>query len=104
MTRYDPQRSRPRHRAPDEGPAPVDALLGDADVDSASGRPAGRSVGLSSNGRDAGPVVVDVGTPRPAELPDTSRRVTAFRLAVAAAVMAVIIAVAALVRRRRSGD
>ncbi len=30
MPQYDPQRSRSRHRSGDDGPAPVDALLGPA--------------------------------------------------------------------------
>ncbi len=119
MAQYDPQRSRSRQRAADEeGPAPVDALLGsvEASGNGSGGEGAGGTgadpvpgspddaTGVSSQeaaGERRGPVVVDVGPTSSTELPDTTRRVTAVRIAM---LLGALLGVAALIgwwRRRR---
>jgi hypothetical protein len=91
MAQYDPQRSRTRHRkADDEGPAPVDALLGPDPEASPS------------------PVPTDDSTvpwidPRPDLLQSSghpSRSAPRVALALAA-VIALIVLLGAAVRRRR---
>jgi hypothetical protein len=119
MAQYDPQRSRSRHRkADDEGPAPVDALLG---PDPAAGTPA---VSVDPPAPDdsgvkppadavapAGPSVPD--TPRPDVEPvadwepvvaDARTGSPAWRPAVwLAAVLALLALLWLVVRRRNPG-
>ena len=106
MPQYDPQRSRSRQRkADDEGPAPVDALLGP--------EPAASEVVTAETEAPAGPVngrvpqavsVPDSPTVRPPEESSTGPRSGAKPVAVAAALAAVLLAVWWVLRRRRGLD
>lgn len=110
MAQYDPQRSRSRQReGEDEGPAPVDALLGPtgASGNGSRGEPDGdaepervETTSSAAAREHRGAVVVDVGPVSASGLPDTSRRVTVVRLTI---LVGAVLGVAALVRwwRRR---
>ncbi len=94
MAQYDPQRSRTRHRkADDEGPAPVDALLGpDPGSDPSDAPP--------PTGEESSVPWID---PRP-DLSHGSGRANRLQTRVAlavAAVVGVIVLVWATTRRRR---
>lgn len=119
MAQYDPQRSRSRQRAADdEGPAPVDALLGPVakSGNGSGGAPAaeagtgptpvapeasagGRSEGSAEERR--GPVVIDVGPASATALPDSTGRVTAVRIAMLVGAVLGVVALVGWWRRRR---
>ena len=113
MPQYDPQRSRSRQRkADDEGPAPVDALLGPEpaapeSVTAETETPAEtKTPAASVNGRAPGAVSPAIDSPpvRLAADEPTGSRSGAKPLAVAAAVAAVLLAVWWVLRRRRGPD
>ena len=106
MAQYDPQRSRTRHRkADDEGPAPVDALLGpptDAPVGAAPDAPNGSVVGepVASGAGTGAPTWID---PRPdADAVDQATSGLRRPAIVVGVVVGALIVVWALVRRRRA--
>jgi hypothetical protein len=106
MAQYDPQRSHSRHRkADDEGPAPVDALLGPpagSPVGAAAHAPNGSSVPDPAAGGAAtgAPTWID---PRPdAGGPDHAMSGLRRPAIVVGVVLGAVIVVWALIRRRRA--
>src|SRR5215204_7005568 len=104
MPSYDPQRSRSRRRAADdEGPAPVDALLGpspDRQVDEPSA-PAAAEVDVVPTGAPTvptdeaptarrEPLVIDLDQPAPVNVPRHRGRVVLYALAVLSVVLQVL--------------
>jgi len=85
MPTYDPQRSRPRRRvADDEGPAPVDALLGEAPVPDTVSEP----VGAPPASRE--PLVIDLDRPAPTPATGGRRRLVLALVALVALVLEVL--------------
>ena len=110
MAQYDPQRSRTRHRkADDEGPAPVDALLG---PDPATpDAPDATEVTEVTSVTSVPPVVVEpvgaVAWEPPAELEAVGEASSSGRrplIWAAAAVVAAVSVVWLVLRRRRGGE
>ena len=106
MAQYDPQRSRSRHRSgEDEGPAPVDALLGPAEPELPPVIP---PVVDLTDGAAAAAQMDPAFRPTPRERepiePAGARSMAGAVAAFVAVLVAVLLLVAAVARRRRRAD
>jgi hypothetical protein len=112
MPSYDPQRSRSRHRAADdEGPAPVDALLGplpdvEAAEPAAPAEPAEPAAPPEPAATDEPvrrePLIIDLDQPQPVTVPRHRGRLVLAAMALVSLVVQVLVFL--WWRRRRAAE